>query len=452
MPDPINLIGGEYPTNIHAETTILGAMLVEPESIYDATEWLTTEDFCLGSHRMIYGGMLRLIEDRSPIDIITVTDELSKSKELDSVGGLPYLASLSEGLPRKLNIQSYVRIVRDAALLRRGMQACERYRSEMALHEEEAMAIFAKLQMEFMDLAAGKTNQTAESLGDIVPRVVAKIAEERQNPSREDALGFTYGVPEVDKMTKGMFGGEYTIILAETGGAKTVWMTQILLDNALKGVKSKMFSMEMKKEQMVRRMLSSISRIVKAKDIRDPRWMDAISFDDLQKTARLLSTLGISIDDSRQLPLDQMIARARVAIQRDGVRIIGVDYLQLMRAPTTYKRMTDTERIEMVTLALRDLSADCLDYGAHVLALSQYSRPADGGRGRPENSRAKGSSSLEQSCQVMMHIVRERLEDRSLSTDVEIIIGKQREGRFGSVRCVLDEDHLRFKPTLEGAE
>lgn len=420
-------------------------MLVEPECIYDATEWLTTPDFYLGSHRMIYGAMLQLIEDRSPVDIITVSDYLGKHKELDSVGGLPYLASLSEGLPRKLNIQSYVKIVREAALLRRGMQLCDQYKAEMSSHHEEAMAIFAKLQLEFMELSTGRSDDS-QMVGDIVDEVIADIEKERLNPSRDEALGFTYGVTEVDRMTKGMFAGEYTIILAETGGAKTVWLTQILLENAMKGVKSKMFSMEMKKKQMVRRMLSSASIIVKAKEIRDPRWMDFLAFEDLKKTAQKLKALGVNIDDSRQLPLDQMLARARVAMQRDKVQLIAVDYLQLMKAPTTYKRMTDTERIEMVTLGLRDLAADGLDYGAHVVALSQYSRPTDGGRGKPENSRAKGSSSLEQSCQVMMHICRERLEDRSLSTDVEIIIGKQREGKFGSIKCVLDEDHLRFQP------
>jgi replicative DNA helicase len=326
------------------------------------------------------------------------------------------------------------------------MQICDRYKSAMSEHQEDAMAIFAKLQMEFMELAVGKSNQNSQMVGEIVPGVIEDIARERLNPSRDEALGFTYGITEFDKMTKGMFAGEYTLILAETGGAKTVWLTQILLDNALKGIRSKMFSMEMKKKQIVRRMLASISRIVKAKEIRDPRWMDFLSFEDLQKTGMALSKLGIDIDDSRQLPLDQMLARSRVAIQRDKVQIIGVDYLQLMKAPTTYKRMTDTERIEMITLALRDLAADGLDYGVHVVALSQYSRPADGGRGKAENGRAKGSSSLEQSCQIMAHIVRERLEDKSLSTDVEIILGKNREGRFGSIKCVLDEDHLRFQP------
>src|SRR5882762_965436 len=121
----------ERPTSVHAEMTILGAMLVEPVAIIDATMLLKTDDFALDSHRKIYAAMLQLVELGHGVDIVTVTDYLSKKKELDSVGGLPYLASLSEGLPRKLSIQSYVRIVREAALLRRGMEACERYKAEM---------------------------------------------------------------------------------------------------------------------------------------------------------------------------------------------------------------------------------------------------------------------------------------------------------------------------------
>lgn len=438
----------ERPTNIHAESAVLGCMLVDSEAIYDATEHLSTIDFSLSSHRQIYGAILTLLDEGNPVDIVTVSNTLRTRRELDSVGGIAYLASLSEGLPRKFNIKSYVNIIRDKAMLRDGINLCERYRASLISQEEEAISVFAKMELELMELSSGSKLDRSETIAQIVPRVVDKISQDRANPSREDALGFSYAVAELDKITKGMFPNEYTIILAETGGAKTAWLTQILLTNAVKGVKSKLFSMEMTKEQMIRRMLASLSSLVTAKEIRDPRFMGLSSFEDLKITAERLSRLGVSIDDSRQLPLDQMLSKARVAIQRDGVKLIGVDYLQLMRAPTTYRHMTDTERIEMTTLALRDLAADSKDYGAHVLALSQYSRPSDGSRGKPSNSRAKGSSSLEQSCQCMLHAVREQLEDKSLSNEIEIIIGKSREGKLGTIKCLFDEDHLRFKPLV----
>lgn len=433
------------PTSIHAELTILGACLLEPLAYYEAADVLTTADFALMSHRQIFGAMMRLAEDGEPLDLITVGRELERTKEKDSVGGPAYLASLTEGLPRKLSISNYVRIVREKAIYREGMKVCDQFRSKMQSEEGRAMDLLAQMQLALMDLASAGTSGQGKTVAEIVPGVVDKIAKERDNPSTDDALGYTYAIPELDRFTKGAFPNEYTLILAETGGAKTAFLTQILLANALKGIKSKLFSMEMLDEQMVRRMLSSLSEVVTAKDIRDPRFMGIMAFEDLKKTAATLASLGISIDETRQLPLDQFIARAKSAIQRDGVKIIAVDYLQLMQAPSGKGHLNDTQRIEMTTLALRDLAATSKDHGAHVIALSQYSRPADGSKAKATNSRAKGSSSLEQSCQNLFHIIREQNDDGSWSTDVEIRIGKQRDGKFGSIQCVFDENHLKFK-------
>jgi replicative DNA helicase len=205
--------------------------------------------------------------------------------------------------------------------------------------------------------------------------------------------------------------------------------------------------MEMTKEQLIRRMISSLATVVTAKDIRDPRWMHEAEFQDMLKTSNILERFPIHIDDSRQLPLDVLIARAKAAMYRDGVKLIIVDYIQIVRSMTKARNQNDTERIEATTLALRDLAAESKAFGVHVIGLSQYSRPADGGKAKAENRRAKGSSSLEQSCQAMFHIVRDMLEDGSLSTDVEIVVGKQREGRFGRIKCIFDENHLRFKTT-----
>lgn len=432
------------PANEAAERAILGVLMLEPDAIYAVSELLSVEDFYLPSHRTVFGTIFRLAESGTPIDSITVSAELRRRLEIDSIGGAAYLADLTSGIPRNFKPEPYCKIVREKAILRRGMQLCTTYSAEMALEEDDAEAILSRFQGELMGLSAGTGKVRAEVVGDVLPRVMKQIAEERANPSREVALGYTYAVPELDQLTKGAFPGEYTILLAETGGAKTAYSVQITLENALRGIKSHWFSQEMTKEQLTRRLLSSLSKIVKAKDLRDPRWIGVFEWEDLQKTADLLSTLGITIDDSRRLPLDQLVARGKAAIMRDGAKLIFTDYIQLTRAESKSKNVNDTERIEATTLALRDLAAEHSKYGVHVFGLSQYSRPQDGGRGRPSNSRAKGSSSLEQSCQCMLHLSRELNEDGSMSTDAEIRIGKSREGKLGSIQCVFDEDHLRF--------
>lgn len=141
------------PVALHAEMTILGAMLVEPTAIAEATRLLYAEDFALDSHRRIYSAILHLIAAGHAVDIVTLTDHLSKKKELDSVGGLPYLASLSEGLPRKLSIESYVRIVRDKSLLRQLMTICDGGMIDAADQSQEAMSVFRTISSKLTELA-----------------------------------------------------------------------------------------------------------------------------------------------------------------------------------------------------------------------------------------------------------------------------------------------------------
>lgn len=434
----------ERPVSLHAEVTCLGAMMVEQEAWFEGTEHLTTLDFALDSHRRIYASMLRVSENGKEVNLETVMDDLFGKGELDTVGGLPYLASLSEGLPRKLSIESYVRIIRDKSIRRQAMTICDRYLLELAKQDEEALVVIPRMQLELMDLEGDAIHQKAETIGQIMPRVLEHLDELRMSKNRDDALGYTYGIDALNQFTKGAFPNEYTIISADTGGAKTAWATQITIDNAMKNVKSLWFSQEMTKEALAQRMISCLSTIVRAKDIRDPRWMGNEEYIDVKKTAAILSRFGIDIDDTRQLPLDQLLARAKAAYHRRDVKLIVVDYIQLVQNPTNHKNRNETERIQATTLALRDLAAESKKHGIHVIGLSQYARPADGGRGKPDNGRLKGSSSLEQSAQNVFHILREKNEDGSWATDAEIRIGKARDGKFGTIKCVFDEDHLRF--------
>src|ERR1700748_166728 len=154
----------ERPTSVHAEMTILGAMLVEPVAIIDATMLLKTDDFALDSHRKIYDAMLHLVEVGHAVDIVTVADYLGKKKERDSVGGLPYLASLSEGLPRKLSIESYVRIVRDKSLMRQLMTVCDMGMIEAADQSQIALDVLNKVSTRLIEIS---DNAITKSFSDI---------------------------------------------------------------------------------------------------------------------------------------------------------------------------------------------------------------------------------------------------------------------------------------------
>lgn len=433
----------QRPVAIEMETTILGALLVEPTAFYEACDLINVVDFAMDSHRRIYGAILGLSEDNSPVDIITVSEELRKRGELSSIGGIAYLAKLSEGLPRKLSIKKYVKEVRNKSRLRQLMSLAERMYAESGENDAEAEAVFSQWQLDLFELAGDSAGNASEDIRTIIPRVLQKIGEQRSSSVENDALGYTTGIQDLDKWTKGLFPNEYTIILGETNGAKTPWATQISVENGFKGIRSHWFSQEMTREQLTQRILVYASQSARAKDVRDPRFLNITDFTDLGRTGDRLMNLPIGIDDSRQLPLDKLIARAKVAIHRDSAKLIVVDYLQLVRSSSGV-RQTDVERIEATTLALRDLAAESKDHGVHVVALSQYSRPSDS-KGASRNSRAKGSSSLEQSCHNMFHIIREKDEETGAFTpNGEIEIGKNREGTLGRVPFYFDGDHLKF--------
>ncbi len=443
-----HLEGPQRPKSIHAETTVLGAILVEPSALYEAFDSLVTTDFSLDSHRRIYAAILELEEEGTPVDIVTLAEKLRSKKEIDAIGGVPYLAELSEGIPRKLSIRSYVNIIRQKSIARQGMDTLNHFYTEMGDDSQEIHDVMSRLQNSILEIESGK-NDHVEHVGYIGERVVAEIAEQRKITSEDSALGYTYGIEGIDVATKGAYSGEYSVILGETNSGKTAWLGQIMVDNALKGIPCHLFSMEMTRESMYKRLISPLSKIVTATQIRDPRMMFMESFDDFRETSRILDRLPIVIDDSRQLPLDQLIARAKSAIRKDGAKLILIDYLQLIMPSASKKNATEITQVTDATLGLRDLAASHIKDGVHVIALSQYSRPMDGGRGRPSNHRARGSGAIEHSCQVMMHIVRDEDEEGRLQNNGEIRIGKLREGQRGTVRVELDPNHLRLKNQRE---
>src|SRR3984885_14778846 len=201
----------ERPTSVHAEMTILGAMLVEPVAIIDATMLLKTDDFALDSHRKIYAAMLQLVEFGHGVDIVTITDHLSKKKELDSVGGLPYLASLSEGLPRKLSIESYVRIVRDKSLARGLMNVAERGALEAGDGQEEAAVVLDRTIQELRELADSAPGNDLQRVDAILE---AQGPAEAMVERMATLNGIRIGFEQVDNNTHGLQPKHLVVVAA----------------------------------------------------------------------------------------------------------------------------------------------------------------------------------------------------------------------------------------------
>jgi replicative DNA helicase len=437
----------ERPTSVHAEMTILGAMLVEPVAIIDATMLLKTDDFALDSHRKIYSAILHLSELGHGVDIVTVTDLLSKKKELDSVGGLPYLASLSEGLPRKLSIESYVRIVRDKSLMRQLLSVCDMGMIEASDQSREALDVLNQVSSRLTEISEHAVTGGFSDITAIVKDSFGSI-DALYEQGRE-VTGLATHYVEFDRMTSGLQESELIIIAARPSMGKTAWAINIAENAAVRGGKVvAVFSLEMGKASLLRRMLAS-QALVNSKAIQTGMLMR----DDRTKLINGLEKLmesKIFIDDTPGITLAEMRAKARRLKQQQGsLDLIVIDYLQLMTGSNSNAKGFEN-RTQEVSAISRGLKALAKEMRVPVVALSQLSRASEqrGGDKKPLLSDLRESGSIEQDADVVCFIHREEYYDREnedLKGKAEIIIAKQRNGPTGSIQLAYLADFTRFE-------
>jgi replicative DNA helicase len=442
----------ERPTSVHAEITILGAMLVEPVAIIDATMLLKTDDFALDSHRKIYAAMLQLVELGHGVDIVTVTDYLSKKKELDSVGGLPYLASLSEGLPRKLSIESYVRIVRDKSLMRQLLSVCDMGMIEASDQSREALDVLNQVTGRLTEISEHAVTGGFSDIAAIVKDSFGSI-DALYEQGRE-VTGLATHYIEFDRMTSGLQESELIIIAARPSMGKTAWAINIAENAAVRGGKVvAVFSLEMSKASLLRRMLAS-QALVNSKAIQTGMLMR-------EDRAKLITGLEklmeskIFIDDTPGITLAEMRAKARRLKQQQGkLDLIVIDYLQLMTGSSSSAKGFEN-RTQEVSAISRGLKALAKEMKVPVVALSQLSRASEqrGGDKKPLLSDLRESGSIEQDADVVCFIHREEYYDREnedLKGKAEIIIAKQRNGPTGVVSLAYLADFTRFENLQHG--
>ena len=442
----------ERPTSVHAEMTILGAMLVEPVAIIDATMLLKTDDFALDSHRKIYAAMLQLVELGHGVDIVTVTDYLSKKRELDSVGGLPYLASLSEGLPRKLSIESYVRIVRDKSLMRQLLSVCDMGMIEASDQSREALDVLNQVTGRLTEISEHAVTGGFSDIAAIVKDSFGSI-DALYEQGRE-VTGLATHYIEFDRMTSGLQVSELIIIAARPSMGKTAWAINIAENAAVRGGKVvAVFSLEMSKASLLRRMLAS-QALVNSKAIQTGMLMR-------EDRAKLITGLEklmeskIFIDDTPGITLAEMRAKARRLKQQQGkLDLIVIDYLQLMTGSSSNAKGFEN-RTQEVSAISRGLKALAKEMKVPVVALSQLSRASEqrGGDKKPLLSDLRESGSIEQDADVVCFIHREEYYDREnedLKGKAEIIIAKQRNGPTGVVSLAYLADYTRFENLQHG--
>ena len=435
------------PASIHNEVAILGAMLLDSVAISDATAKLRSDDFALDSHRRIYQAMLDLAAVGHAVDYLTVMDALSKKKELDSIGGASYLAFLSEGIPRNLNIESYVRIVKDKSLLRQLMAIFNDGASRAADQGEEATNVLGDVEARLAEVADSAIQRGFSGIGEIVANSFGSI-DALYEQGRE-ITGLATHYIEFDRMTSGLQDSELVIIAARPSMGKTAWAINIAQNAAVRdGRVVAVFSLEMSKESLLRRMLAS-EALVNSRKIQTgflPR-------EDKGKLLAALERLMESkmfIDDTPGITLAEMRAKARRLRQQEGrLDLIVIDYLQLMTGSKAQGKGFEN-RTQEVSAVSRGLKALAKEMKVPVVALSQLSRGSEQRTGdkKPLLSDLRESGSIEQDADVVCFIHREEYYDREnedLKGKAEIIIAKQRNGPTGSVQMAYIADYTRFE-------
>jgi replicative DNA helicase len=437
----------ERPSSVHAEKTILGGMLVDPVAIVDATMLLKADDFSLDSHRRIYSSILRLVEAQYGVDIVTVSEELRRKKELDSIGGVAYLASLSEGLPRKLSIESYVRIVRDKSLMRQLMSVCDMGMIDAADQSQEALDVLTKVSSRLIEVSEHAITKGFSDIEEIVKDSFGSI-DGLYEQGRE-VTGLATHYVEFDRMTSGLQESELIIIAARPSMGKTAWAINIAENAAVRGGKVvAVFSLEMSKSSLLRRMLAS-QALVSARAMQQG-FIGKDNRDKLIKGLELLMESKIFIDDTPGITLAEMRAKARRLKQQHGqLDLIVIDYLQLMTGSNSNAKGFEN-RTQEVSAISRGLKALAKEMKVPVVALSQLSRASEqrGGDKKPLLSDLRESGSIEQDADVVCFIHREEYYDREnedLKGKAEIIIAKQRNGPTGSIQLAYLADYTRFE-------
>src|SRR5580698_8987756 len=343
------------PASIDAERSILGAILLDNHSYNEAAEKLHADDFALDSHRRIYGRMAELIDASRAVDIVTLSEELAKRKEVEAVGGVAYLASLTEGLPRRISIEEYVRIVKDKSLLRQLINICSTAITRAADQGEEAFEILNAAESGLLEVTERGITRGFASIPEIVRDSFGTI-DNLYKEGRE-VTGLATHFTDFDKMTSGLQASELIIIAARPSMGKTAWAINIAQNAAVNGGKVvAIFSLEMSKESLLRRMLASEAMVGSRKL--------QTGFIPREDRGKLMSALDrlmgskMYIDDTPGITLAEMRAKARRLQQQEGgLDLIVIDYLQLMTGSTGASQKKFENRTQEVSSISRGLKA-----------------------------------------------------------------------------------------------
>lgn len=428
------------PQNLDAEKSLLGAVLIDEETLADISEHVTPKDFYDKRHAAIYGGMMRLYERHRPVDLLTLTDELKKKDELDVIGGSAYLTELTNYVPTAAHAEAYAEMVALKAVRRRLIRASAEI-SELGYDEDtNVQELLEKAEAELFSVSDQSLKQDLTSIEQILTESFDRMEELHRN---KGALrGVRTGYRDLDNMTAGLQRSDLIILAARPAMGKTTLVTNLAYNVATIAKQPVLFfSLEMSKEQLVDRMLADASG-VDAWNIRTGNLSDE-DFSKLSEAMGEMAEAPIYIDDTPGLSVLEMRTKARRAAHEAPLGLVIVDYLQLMQA----SGRSDGNRVQEVSEISRGLKLIARELNVPVIALSQLSRSVESRSPQiPQLADLRESGSIEQDADIVMFIYREAYYNPETEREnvTDLIIAKHRNGPTGKVELYFHPERLRF--------
>ena len=433
------MIGRIPPHSLEAEQSILGAMIIDKEAINTAIEKIRPDDFYREANREIFESIVTLFNKNEPVDLITLSEELKRRDMLDNTGGIAYLADLSSSIATTANTKYYCNIVEEKSILRKLIHSCTDVVGKSYEDSEEVNVIIEHAEKAIFDITQGRHKEGFSPLSEVLLESFSQIEE--RAASQSDLTGLTTGFIDIDSKLSGLQKSDLVLLAARPSMGKTALGINIATNSALKaGAKVAIFSLEMSKEQLVQRIISStahvdLQKIISGK-LEENEWMDIID------SMAPLSTAQIYIDDTAGISLMELKAKCRRLKIEQGLDLVVIDYLQLMQLEGRQE-----SRQQEISAISRGLKTIAKEMECPVVALSQLSRaPELRSDHRPILSDLRESGAIEQDADVVMFLYRDDYyhEDSEKQNIGELIIAKHRNGPTGNLELTFKKEYTKF--------
>lgn len=428
------------PQNLEAEMAVLGSMLMSEDAIAEAIEFIDESLLYKDEHRKIFSAIINLYSENKAVDLVTLVEKLKKRGDLEEVGGPAYLTTLTTVVPTAANIGYYAKIVKEKAILRNLIDTATQIVAESYDSQEDADTLLDRAEKLIFDIASSKIKSRAYSLKEIIKDSIETIEKFYQHKAH--VTGVPTGFVDLDIMTAGLHPSELVVVAGRPSMGKSALVGCIAEHvSVVEKLPVAFFSLEMSKEQLVQRMLCSHARV----ELQKARsgFLTQSDWPKLTNAAGKLSEAPLFIDDAAGLSALELRAKARRLKSRHDIRLIILDYLQLMQGSTRAEN-----RQQEISDISRSLKALAKELGVPIISVSQLSRaPERREDNKPRLSDLRESGAIEQDADVVILLFREEYYNPEESNRgvAEVIIAKQRNGPVGSQYLSFLKEYTRFE-------